>query len=234
MITTPQEYFNNLDILQSIQRPAYALLPSAENIYNIDMNTRTVEAPSMLAVEKDHKAEVIYFCIDRFADYMDLSTASCIITYTNAKKETYYYAVPFVDIYTKGYENKILFPWCIDGKVSKVAGEVEFAIMFFQLGEQLDENNAIQYFLSYSLNTLPTKSKVVKGIKEQQFTTDDYLLNVDQYAELDSRINNLERDHALYWTIITDNVINPPIDEELQEDLNEVVPEKQDPNTPVG
>ena len=36
MITTAQEYFANLAVIQSANPPAFALLPTAENIYHID------------------------------------------------------------------------------------------------------------------------------------------------------------------------------------------------------
>jgi hypothetical protein len=42
MITTAEEYFANLNLIYNINPPAYALLPSAENIYDIDINTRTI------------------------------------------------------------------------------------------------------------------------------------------------------------------------------------------------
>lgn len=45
MVTTAQEYFANLDLLQNVNQPAYALLPTDENIYEIDVNTRTIAAP---------------------------------------------------------------------------------------------------------------------------------------------------------------------------------------------
>lgn len=86
MIATAQEYYNTIDRLQNIKPPAYALLPVTQKVYAIDVNARTVEAPEFVSVEKDHLAEVIYFSIDRFVDYMDLVNTSCMIIYNNAKK----------------------------------------------------------------------------------------------------------------------------------------------------
>jgi hypothetical protein len=64
---------------------------------------------------EDHSSEIIYFKIDRFYDYMDLSTTACLIEYVNAKKETGLYAVPFYDIMSFQNEDKMLIPWCING-----------------------------------------------------------------------------------------------------------------------
>jgi hypothetical protein len=101
MVTTAQEYFANLDLLQNVNQPAYALLPSAENIYHIDVNSRIIDTPKFLSVERDYKSETIYFAIDRFVDYMDLAQTCCIIQFNNANKDqgTRFYRVPFYDIY---------------------------------------------------------------------------------------------------------------------------------------
>jgi hypothetical protein len=45
MVTTPEEYFANLAIVQNMNPPSYALLPAAEHIYNIDLDTRMIETP---------------------------------------------------------------------------------------------------------------------------------------------------------------------------------------------
>ena len=73
MVTTPLEYYSNLNLVLNENPPIYALLPNAEKIYNIDLNTRIIDAPEFLGVNKDHKAETIYFIVDRYNDYMDLS-----------------------------------------------------------------------------------------------------------------------------------------------------------------
>ena len=218
MITTSQEYFANLDILQNVNQPAYALLPSAENILKIDINTRTVEAPEFLSVEKDHKSETIYFEVNRKAGYVDLAETSCVIIYNNADKNTgtRYYAVPYYDITTK--YGKIIFPWALDGNVSLMSGIVEFSIQFFKIDTIVREDTA-KKVVSYSLNTLPAYSKVLNGIKEQQLDSDDeYYLMPDQYKELNNRIDTLQQTQKLYWTILDDSFAGSPIDNSQVQD----------------
>jgi hypothetical protein len=132
MRVTAQEYNANLHLIHSNNPPTFALLPTAERIYKIDLNTREVEAPEIMGVVTDHNAETIYFEVDRFVDYVDLSTSSCVITYVNAKGDYGIYVVPFYDIYTKADEAKILLPWCLDYKVTKYEGTVTFALRFFR------------------------------------------------------------------------------------------------------
>lgn len=202
MVTTPQEYYSKLGLLLNENPPIYALLPSAENIYNIDINTRIVNAPKFLGVRRDHKAETIYFIVDRYAGYMDLSQTSCIITYTNANKETRTYFVPFYDIYTYATNNKMLIPWCLDATVFAAAGNVEFTIQFYKVDMELDiETGKSKAILSYNLNTLPAVSSVKNGMEISKLDS-NYELPASQAEQLHSRIDSLEEYQQLYWTIL--------------------------------
>jgi hypothetical protein len=81
MVSTAEEYFANLfKINGSFNPPSLAvILPRSENIYKIDLDSRTVEAPEYLSVLDDHNSETIYFIMDRFFDNMDMSTTTCVI-----------------------------------------------------------------------------------------------------------------------------------------------------------
>ena len=62
MITTPADYLSLLYLIQDQNRQTIAItLPKDEKIYNIDLNSRAVEAPEFLSVEYDHNAETIYY-----------------------------------------------------------------------------------------------------------------------------------------------------------------------------
>ncbi len=175
MQTVSTEYWRNLyRIQQDNNLPSLAiLLPSTENIYELDLNTRKLEAPEFLSNYTDHVAEVIYFKCDRYFDYMDLANTNIIIQYKNAKGESRIYAVPFVDVATCSLENKMLIPWCVDGNVTAKAGEVTFSIRFYKL----DENGEV---LEYSLSTLPAKSQV---LETQNFSV-DFQDQYNDYAEM--------------------------------------------------
>ena len=111
MITTPKEYYSYLHRLQTENPPSLAvLLPSEEKIYNIDLNTRRIETPEFLSVEKDHHSETVYFEVNRYFDNFDLAQTVCLIQYINAAGEGRVYPVPFFDVDTKAPENKMLFP----------------------------------------------------------------------------------------------------------------------------
>jgi hypothetical protein len=181
MITTAAEYYANLYRIQDENPPTLALLlPSTEKIYNIDLNTRTIEAPEFLSVETDHRAEAIYFKMPRFFDGIDLTTKTAVIQYENAAGEGHVYVVPFYDIETAdrlginlgtNVRQTVLFPWLIDHNVAKVAGTVKYNIRFYELASESQ--------VLYSLNTLPSESKILHGID----LSDDTLYSVVTLTE---------------------------------------------------
>lgn len=192
MITTPEEYFAYLFQIQSQNPPTVAILPSAEKVYEIDLNSREIETPDYLSVERDHKSETVYFKINRFFDYMDLSETVCVIQYITADNRARIYAVPFYDIVTCANEDKMVFPWVIDGGATSVAGEIQYSIRFFKL-DPLGSN------FVYNLNTQPAKSKVLHGIDISTFEEDqDYVMVVDAYSAIMARIDSLSKEQ-LYW-----------------------------------
>ena len=72
------DFKSQLYLIQSQNPPSLVLFPETKTIYDIDLDSRTITGPEILSVSRDHKAETVYFRIDRFRDYMDLSkTKSC-------------------------------------------------------------------------------------------------------------------------------------------------------------
>jgi hypothetical protein len=51
------------------------------------------EFKDFLSVEKDHRAETIYFRVNRFHDVNDLGKIACVIEYINAVGESRIYPV---------------------------------------------------------------------------------------------------------------------------------------------
>jgi hypothetical protein len=236
-ITTQYEYFANLDILQNVNQPSYALLPAAEKIYDIDVDERLINNRNITLVEKDHKSKTLYFSIDRYVDYMDLAQTKCIIQYNTTdeagKVRTRFYPVPFYDVYTKVEEGKIIFPWNLDYNVTKTAGSVPFNIRFFKVGTRITEDNNAELILTYNLNIQPSWVKVEKSLYESMIDKDDetYLQpgDVDILMDyVDKKMQTLSR--KIYWTVLSDEFTDSTIDvsAELQEDLLDVLEAMED------
>ena len=186
MITTPQEYYEKLHLIQDTNFPSIAkLLPSEETIYEVDLNTRKVDAPEFLSVQHDHYAETIYFKTDRFFDNMDLANTTCVIQYINAKGEGRIYPVPFYDITT--FENKILFPWCIEGEATKASGPIKYSIRFYTT---VKKDNEVLF--KYSLNTAMAQSKILHGMYITQ-EEGDYTFSAEVLDDIYDKINQLSQ-----------------------------------------
>lgn len=201
MITTPKDYASLLYLLQDSNRQVTAIqLPSDEKIYNIDLNTRIIEAPQFLSVKQDHNAETIYFKVDRYFDNTDLSRSdiSIVIQYENndpdPKKRGFVYAPPFKDITTLEKEGKILFPWVIEGPATAFAGKVTFSIRFYKLNSKS--------FYEYNLNTLPCTSQVLHGMDMYKTVNGNYADLPTEIEKIYTRIEEVDRAHDLYWITI--------------------------------
>lgn len=193
-ITTAAQLYE----IQAKNAPSNVFLPYAHNIYDVDLNTRTIHGPEVLSVRRDHKSEVIYFKIDRYFDYMDLANTTCIIQYIvpgDTERVPHFYVVPFFDTRTYGNENKMIFPWSVGGSATMANGEIEYAIRFFKVtGER---EHAV---LAYNLNTLPAKSKVLQSIEaDTEIMKAAYETPIAPlYEELLDQLRNSKT----YWAIV--------------------------------
>lgn len=151
--------------IQENEKPELAQMFYATKFYDIDIDSRTIETPEFLSVQKDHKAENIYFRVNRFCDYMDLATTTCVVQYKSMAGAGIY-PVPYFDIISAqgnpelGEPDKLIFPWCIDGRASEVSGPIEYAVRFYKIDRDGKK------FL-YNLNTLPATSKIKYGLDVQ-------------------------------------------------------------------
>ena len=216
MITPLQEYYNLLYLIQDENPPELAvLLPGNEEPLRIDLDTRKINAPEYLSVATDHRAETVFFSVNRYFDNVDLSTMSCIIQFINAAGESGIYVVPFYDI-SRGDDN-MLIPWVIEGAVTAKAGSVVYSVQFFRVSESSSK-------YSYNLNTLAATSKVLEGNKFDKIAAANAIekgmgktleeLRDDQkidftyvnsnlasaYEALISKMDDIDGQLNLYWT----------------------------------
>lgn len=204
MITSKQDYLQNLHLIYNQNFPNYAQLDTDEVIYNIDVTSRTIAAPQFLGVAKDHRAETIYFKIPRFVDYVDLASTACIIYYINAKGESGIYIPQFYDIFTYHLDNEMLIPWTLSGHVLKSEGAVQFSIRFFKtLLNVIPGVPTAEPQLVYDLHFLPATSKVLKGINIKDEDQKEYNDKATtQFDEIWMSLKNLNDRQPLKWVII--------------------------------
>lgn len=195
MITSLQEYYNLLYLIQDENPPEMAvLIPGNEPLLRIDLDTRKIEAPEYLSVATDHRAETVYFSVNRYFDNVDLSTMSCVIQFINANGESGLYVVPFYDTTSAG-PNTMLIPWVIEGAVTAAAGKVVFSVQFFRVSE-----GSAKY--SYNLNTLPSSSKVLEGNKFDQTAV------IEAFEDgLGKTLEELRNEDKIDFTYVNSNLV---------------------------
>lgn len=138
------------------------LLPENDQIFDIDLDARTISIPQFLSVQYDHNAEIIYFRCPRYFENMDLASTVCIIEYLNADGEAGLYWVPYynVDVYEDDDESLtplMLIPWAIQGLVTASSGTVTFTVRFYQL-------DAIRKNFIFNMSMQPAQGEVLHGI----------------------------------------------------------------------
>ena len=208
-----QEFLSNLYAIQSLNPPSYVLFPDKKKTYNIDLATRTIDAPTHLSVSKDHESETIYFKIDRFHDYMDLTNTTCVIQYITPDKKAHLYAVPFYDVITDKINNKVIFPWCVDCNVTKFTGVVEFSVRFYiaeqyeeikevydEKSETMKEEKTVAFRLLYNLTTAPAYSKVLDGMEVSKLES-DFDISASAVDYILGEISKINRE-GVYWDIL--------------------------------
>ena len=159
MITEPSEFRQRLQEIQNSVKITFAHLPSNEPRFIIDANSREINIPfefSFLGVIGDHKAETIYFEIDRYFDDEDLSTHTCVIQFVNRNPKTLEYnegLYPVTTMDVNSIDGKIIFGWNIMNDVTQIAGDIHFSIRFYSI----DSNNKF----TYNFNTLTANSIIL-------------------------------------------------------------------------
>ena len=147
--------------------PKFLRLPLDEPLFEIDANTRKIAVPAEfksngVSVQKDHLAEVIFFRIERYFDYTDLSTCNIVINWKMGSKEgktTRF--IKFEKVFTidETKASCIVFGWPINDIVTEKSGALTFAVEFFKT-EGSGENEKV----IYRFNTLPVSVNIKDGL----------------------------------------------------------------------
>ena len=164
---------NNLDAFYgSIEEiaavdPKFLRLPLDEPLFDIDANSRKITVPAEfksngVSVQRDHLAEVIFFRIERYFDYTDLSTCDIVINWKMGAKEgktTRF--IKFEKVFTIDdvQTSCVVFGWPINEIVTEKSGVLTFAVEFFKTEGTGDSKEVI-----YRFNTLPATVNVKDGL----------------------------------------------------------------------
>lgn len=138
----------------------FTILPLDEDVFTIDANTRRITVPTSFAnngisVQSDEISEVIYFKVDRFYDATDLYMQDIMIEW-KAPNGFSGYSVPTIKILDET-ANYVVFGWALSSKITSKAGNITFAVRFYQYDQELSK-------IKYSLSTLTQTAKIMPNI----------------------------------------------------------------------
>lgn len=199
-ITTLEKYFYYLPDLINVTNGSedeydktagrrYAMLPIDEEVFKIDANTRTIEVPQSfkrngIAVQGDQVAEIIYFRINRYFDFMDLNNTQIYIQWENGKEKG------VSQEWVRDIESDpdyLIFGWALCSPMTDVEGSLRFSVRFIDWNT---DNEII-----YSFSTLEASATINKALN----------LAADAFAGAD--INNKEINDMIIKRLKTSKVV---------------------------
>ena len=197
-ITTLEEYFHWIKTLGQKSElgdraKRYTMLPLDEDHFIINANTRAITIPSAfkkngIAVQGDDLAEVVYFEIDRYFDYMDLNSCDIFIQWETPKgadgKTTRSVSPEYIrDIESK--PGKLIFGWALSDQITKQAGQLKFSVRFFKWEDEEEAESGGNKNLVYSFSTLTASVQINPSINMDIEKENFYIDNcADRLVEL--------------------------------------------------
>ena len=174
------------------------LLPEEKQVFELDLNTRTINIPQFLSAQFDHNSEVIYFKTPRWFEGVDLTDTTCIIQYINADGDCGIYCVPFYDITHFEVDDKghsvpmLLFPWSLGGLATVSAGTIKFSIRFYVLNKDTKK-------FSFNLNTKPAEGVILHGLDLDEDMIEQFKLDSNVTEQIYASIQSAAGAATTYW-----------------------------------
>ena len=226
-ITTLEEYFSWIRNLGNISKK-YTVLPLDEDHFEINANTRAINIPASfkkngVAVQGDDLAEVLYFKIDRYFDYMDLNNCDIYIQWETPKAADGTTIKSASPAYIRDIESepgKLIFGWALSDAITANSGTLKFSVRFFQWEDPENVAAGGDKIIAYSFSTLTAQVLIQPSINFNP-EKDEYI--VDDCG--DRLIERLENSQVVggYAAAVPEFVVNlveNPQQNKLGYDLN--------------
>lgn len=226
-ISTLEEYFSWLQNLGDEKLGGdrkYTVLPIDEDHFEINANTRAINIPASfkkngVAVQGDDLAEVLYFKIDRYFDYMDLNNCEIYIQWETPKRADGTTIKSVSSAYIRDIASepdKLIFGWALSDAITANAGNLKFSVRFLQW----DTTESGEKILAYSFSTLTAQVLIQPSIN---FNPEEDEYKVDDVADrLFERLKNsqIAGGYAAAVPKFVVDLVENPQDNKLGYDLN--------------
>lgn len=195
MIST-EYWLKRMEEIERLEIPNKVVDVETEPIFKVNLNTRKINVPpefrEVFAVQGDHKAETIWFAVDRWFDGVDLSSKTFGIQYENADEVGLrgfdHYSLQGDD----GDDDKsegdlpvLMLGWEIPYDITKKAGEVELSVRFWKT----QDGN-----LEYNLTTEPFKAYIKPTLQIAEYVDEEGLKPLSPSADsLSTLVEKIEK-----------------------------------------
>lgn len=212
------DYFMELDKIKAALEagkgdPYWLIIPGDEELFEIDANSRNIKIPTEfnkngIGVQGDHMAEVLYFSVDRYFDIHDLFNKEILVQYELPGGEKH--LATTINKTLKFQDNKVVFGWIVTNDMTEVAGNIKFAVRFYDRNEEKSK-------LLYSFSTLTAVIKVNASLD----------FNIDTEEDINSTLIFIDAENEYYNNLrpsTSDNIAIPaaaPIFVDLAPDVGE-------------
>ena len=157
----------NGDISNPENDPYFLILPQDdEPLFDINANTRKIDVPTDfvrngIAVQGDELAEIVYFSIDRYFDTTDLYEKDILIQWEAPLKPGQMEPKKGLSVTVNKslalMPGKVVFGWPITNDITETAGNVKFAVRFY---DRIEDPVTKKEMLAYSWSTLTATAKI--------------------------------------------------------------------------
>jgi hypothetical protein len=152
----------------------------------IDANSRVITVPADfkkngIAVQGDEVAEIVYFKINRYFDFMDLNNAEIYIQWEQASSNSPKSGVS--KEWVRDIESDpdyLIFGWPLDSSITEDAGPIQFSVRFIQWDEKKES-------IVYSFSTLNAMATINPAL---DFDKSDLIAQEDINNMIKNRLRN--------------------------------------------
>ena len=189
----------------------YTILPLDEEHFEIDANSRMIKIPDAfkkngIAVQGDQVAEVVYFRINRYFDFMDLNETQIFIQWS-AQTENGGTVSGISNDWVRDIESDpdyLIFGWALDSDITKYTGTLKFSVRFVKINDGTDSElpSPTELPFLYSFSTLDASATINKALNLDY----DFLTNPDYIKRLE-KIKNMMTKRVTATPILDANII---------------------------
>lgn len=201
----------------------YLRLPLEEPTFKVDMNSRTIEVPTVfknngLGVKGDTNAEIVFFEIDRVYDGVDLDALDCVVQWSNSSNKVEANRQnTSTTVMCDVVDEKLLVGWVITNSMTEQSGTLDFALRFFRR-----EGSKITYSVATQKASCPIKPSLDFDMTkvEEDTQLETLIMNRPVYSGI---INSMNGAAPMIVTNILDNLGDKAVDG--QADLSKEYPD---------